>query len=158
MLGRNCAGLLVLGVVLAAVNPARADGPAAAGPVPLAGAIEVGDVLDVSIIGVTGPGSELRKRVRVAADGTVSLYYMRPVKLAGLDVADAARAIRKACIEQTIEDVHWIDVERLESAAHSGIRPGALRPGDFVDVTIADLLGPNVESTHRFQIEDACQA
>lgn len=120
--------IAVLTVPLA-VQQARAQSTLASSPnsIPLIGPIDAGDVLDIAVFGGNGPGSVVHKRVRVAADGTVSLYWMGdPVKLVGLDTPAAAKTIRKANVDALFEDIDWIDVERINSAARSGIAPGPL--------------------------------
>lgn len=147
--------LAMLAAVIA-VQPARAQTARepAPDPIPLVGPIELGDVVDVSVFGGDGPGSVVHKRVRVAADGTASLYWMdNPVKLVGLDTSAAAKAIRKAYADALFEDIEWIDVDRVDSAARNGIAPGPLEPGDLVELTIASLFGPGADSTHLYRIE-----
>jgi protein involved in polysaccharide export with SLBB domain len=51
--------------------------------------------------------------VRVAPDGTAGVFWVTPVKLAGLTTEQAGRAVKDAYIHDFVEFGSWINVERI---------------------------------------------
>ncbi|HEY2589699.1 MAG TPA: polysaccharide biosynthesis/export family protein [Tepidisphaeraceae bacterium] len=116
--------------------------------------IGAGDLLDVTVADLQGPNVPMRKRVRVSTDGTVSLYYIKSVKLAGLTFDEAQHAVEKAYLDAYhLPQGAKTTIKRSESADRASVPLGPIRAGDEVDLTIFDLIGPNIASEHILRVE-----
>jgi protein involved in polysaccharide export with SLBB domain len=66
--------------------------------------VHPGDVLQISLSDLVGPGVETQKTVRVSVDGTISLPLIGKVHVAGLTEAELGRAVNQAFRDS---GVHW---------------------------------------------------
>ncbi len=81
-------------------NVKRLDLSGLAGPSTGTEFIQPGDVLEMSIAGGLGADSVIEFPVRVGDDGSATLPDIGPVRLAGLELADAEQVISTACIQR----------------------------------------------------------
>jgi protein involved in polysaccharide export with SLBB domain len=126
----------------------------AAEPIPLTGKIQIGDLLEIASSDLNGPNTELLQRVRVAPDGTAGVFWVTPVKLAGLTTEEAGHAIRDAYIHDFVEFGRWINVERIEAGDHPSVRPGPAAAGDLIQIMIFGLSGPGDADPHCLRIDE----
>jgi protein involved in polysaccharide export with SLBB domain len=115
--------------------------------------IKAGDLLEVSVADLAGPGTLVPKRAHVSTDGRVGVFYMDPVKVAGLTFKQAENAVKKAYADAKLVERAKVTVKRIESADHASVPPGPILPGDEIDLTIVDLIGLNVAAEHVVRIE-----
>jgi protein involved in polysaccharide export with SLBB domain len=156
MAGRVTGLITIVVSLLAGCSALRAaDVPAGPGdPLPLAGRIEIGDLLKVSLFDYWGPDTVKTKRIRVARDGTIDPFYEAPVKVVGLTSAEVPKAIRAACVEHMIERGTWEDIQRLESGSHPSVRAGPVARGDLIEITLGDIYGPNTDISDHARVEE----
>jgi protein involved in polysaccharide export with SLBB domain len=156
MAGRVIGLISVVALLLAGCSALRAADVSAgpADPLPLAGRIEIGDLLKISLFDYWGPGTVVTKRRRVAQDGTVWFFYDTPIKVVGLTPAELPKVMRDACVKNMIEWGSWEDVQRLESGFHPSVRPGPVARGDLIEITLSDIFGPSTEISHHARIEE----
>ena len=123
-------------------------------PVSQLGPILKGDLLHVSLADLAGPGVLTVRDVRVGEDGTAGLPMIGGVKLVGLTLPDAERAIERNLRDRNLIQNAQLKVERWEAAGASNAPTGPLRTGDLVRVVVTDLRGPGVESVINTQVDE----
>ncbi len=89
----------------AAVEPVRVD-PAVLGLTELRPySLGRGDILSISLLGLSGPYAETAVRARVHDDGRILLPLVGPLSVAGLTVAEVERRVYDAYVPQYVKDL-----------------------------------------------------
>ena len=110
------------------------------------GTFDPGDLLDVRVYGIAGPGMATDLYARVQADGTVGLPYVGDVAAAGRDRSAVARAVADAFRNANVMADAVVTVRRLQVAGTGGPTPGPVGPFDLVRCTVGNLTAAGSET------------
>jgi protein involved in polysaccharide export with SLBB domain len=122
-------------------------------PVSQLGPIAKGDLLHLCIEDLAGPGVQTLRETRVGEDGRAGLPMVGPLRLAGMTLPDAERAVVAEFRAQNLIANAVVKLERWETGTAPGTPTGPLRTGDFVRVWVVDLRGPGLETIVNTQVD-----
>ena len=138
----------VLMVLLAGSIALAEEQPAATAPaVSQEGKVITDDLLKIGISDLMGPGVVTQCTRRVDGDLNVSLPLVSAVSLKDKTMADVPAAVAKAYRDGNLIPQAKVTVIRIESGTNPSMKSGPIAEGDFIRVSIVDLVGPGVESS-----------
>jgi protein involved in polysaccharide export with SLBB domain len=111
-----------------------------------AGPAAAGELLEVSIPDLVGPGVQTRHLARVQEDGRIAIPMVeRGVKVEGMRERDVAEAVSNAYRDAGLIERAEVFVLKVESAEEPSIAVGPVGAGDLLIVTVYDIPTPGVE-------------
>lgn len=108
--------------------------------------LQTGDLLAVTMYWDSGDVPETPLLRRIDRDGTARLPVVGSIKLAGLDCADAARAIEKVDVCGLSRANQLVLIELIETADKATVPPGPIQDGDTLLIRMWDIDAPNKET------------
>jgi protein involved in polysaccharide export with SLBB domain len=118
------------------------------------GPVAAGDLLEIELWDLAGPGARTRIRARVAADGTIGLPLVGTINVAGLTEAHATDAIAKKYRDDHLIQNPILLARRTQSADQADVKLGPIARGEVLRVAINDLAGPGLELIHLVRVDD----
>lgn len=118
-----------------------------------AGRLDAGDLVSVTIDGLTSAGSADTLLVRVDGEGRIKLPYVGQMAVRHLTTDRAADAISKKLREKQIIVDAVVSVGIAKRASESALKPGPLVIGDKLQITIYDLSGPALRYTAFAEVD-----
>jgi protein involved in polysaccharide export with SLBB domain len=137
--------LLVLLATHASASPATQ-------PVNPAGTIAPGDLIEVFVADLLGPGKVTPLLVRADEAGRVSLPMVGAVDLNGQTTDAAGTVLSKAYQSKQVIANGIVTVAIRERGVDSAVKPGPAGPGDTFQISIGELTGPGSVTTLHAQI------
>jgi protein involved in polysaccharide export with SLBB domain len=106
------------------------------------GIVGNGDLVELTVFGVTGPDQPATFPLRVDKDGKIAVPYVGPVAIAGKSPDVAAQIVSDAFERAQIGKGLVVTLNRLESGDDPSVPPGDYAEGDGVRVLLYDIVGP----------------
>lgn len=111
------------------------------------GPLAKGDLIELSLGDVTGPGAVSDHYVRIEEDGTIPVPLLRSVKVAGLEEAAAERAIADKYRDENLITNAAVGVLKVQDERDVRVKAGPVQKGDLLRVSLIDVQAPISETT-----------
>lgn len=155
ILTHACAALPISRSAFAASEPPAATRPSANAATAGDDVIVPGDLLVIAYPDVTPPGTECLRPSRVSADGTITVPFVGAVKVAGMSLGAAEKAVGRSLKEARIVATPAVSIDRHERAAAASVTPGPIVAGDVLRVSVWEVSGPGVETLRTLHVSAA---
>lgn len=114
----------------------------------------MGDVISVTIYGLSGPGAGEPMLLRVDEEGNVSLPYVKKVKLSEMTTDRAAQVVSEAMKKGRVMPDAIVAIGIARTAAESQTKPGPIAIGDKLQITVFDLVAQGQRCTLYAQVAE----
>ena len=101
-----------------------------------------GDLVQLTLYGMTGPGVPTPFYLHVDADGSLSVPLAGMVNVDGLTTDRAAAKVSQSLSDANLVRDGVVTIGLVQPAAETGLAAGPIRAGDALMVTVFDLVGP----------------
>lgn len=109
--------------------------------VPRPGKLAPGDLVVLTLFGMTAPGVATPFYLHVDESGGLSVPIVGVVDVKDLTTDRAAMKVSRAMADMNLVRDGIVTLGLLQTAAQSGVSVDAIKPGDPVQVTVFDLVG-----------------
>jgi len=116
------------------------------------GKLMPGDLVEITVDDLTGPGVTSAFRTHVSPDGQLAIPLLGALDLEGSKEADAERAIAREYEKRGVIKDAVVGVRVVEPAARSRVKPGPIAKGDLLSVVAYDVLGPGVRAEFEVRV------
>src|SRR5688500_12630275 len=148
-------GLLLAVLTGFIVAAAPASKPAATAPaVSQEGKVITDDLLKIGIENLMGPGVVTQCTRRVDGELNVNLPLVGKVSVKEMTLKEVQAAVSKAYHDASLIPNAKVTAVRVEAGSNPSIKSGPIAEGDFIRISIVDLVGPGVESTYVSKVPE----
>jgi protein involved in polysaccharide export with SLBB domain len=116
------------------------------------GKLAPGDLVEVSVDDLTGPGATAEFHAHVGADGEVAVPLLGPIKLVGMTPGQAERAVAKEYQTRGVIRNGVIGVRVIEPAGRAKVKPGPIGKGDLLSLAANGLTGPGARTEFKARV------
>lgn len=109
--------------------------------VPRPAKLAAGDLIILTLYGLTAPGVATPFYLHVDADGGISVPLVGVVDVKDQTTDRAAARVSKAMADASLVRDGIVTIGLLQTAAEAGVEPGPFKVGDPVQITVFDLVG-----------------
>jgi protein involved in polysaccharide export with SLBB domain len=109
--------------------------------VPRPAKLAPGDLVILTLYGLTAPGVATPFYLHVDAEGGISVPLLGVVDVKDQTTDRAAARVSKAMADANLVRDGIVTIGLLQTAAESGVTPGPIKVGDPIQVTVFDLVG-----------------